>query len=105
MTTVAESSRTAVSGAKAGPAVSWKEEEEHVVPPNRIGIVFFGLMCSAFLAALDQVSAIIFRDNLSLTNMPPDHHSHCFAHNRGGAWRRKELQLGRKVGVYCVGRW
>ncbi|KAH7929758.1 MFS general substrate transporter [Leucogyrophana mollusca] len=38
----------------AKPGASWKQGEEHVVPKNRIGIVFFGLMCSTFLAALDQ---------------------------------------------------
>ncbi|KAH7912244.1 major facilitator superfamily domain-containing protein [Hygrophoropsis aurantiaca] len=40
--------------AQEKPGASWKKEEEHVVPKNRIGIVFFGLMCSTFLAALDQ---------------------------------------------------
>ncbi|KAF8136614.1 MFS general substrate transporter [Boletus edulis] len=39
---------------KAQPGASWKETEQHVVPKNRLGIVFFGLMCSTFLAALDQ---------------------------------------------------
>ncbi|KAF8844500.1 MFS general substrate transporter [Paxillus ammoniavirescens] len=39
---------------KSKPGVSWKEKEEHVLPKNRLGIVFFGLMCSTFLAALDQ---------------------------------------------------
>ncbi|KAF9246286.1 MFS general substrate transporter [Melanogaster broomeanus] len=41
-------------GVKAKPGASWKEKEEHLVPKNRLGIVFFGLMCSTFLAALDQ---------------------------------------------------
>ncbi|KAG2349700.1 MFS general substrate transporter [Suillus weaverae] len=39
---------------RPGPGASWKKDEEHVVPNNRINIVFFGLMCSVFLAALDQ---------------------------------------------------
>ncbi|KAG9318906.1 MFS amino acid permease [Chiua virens] len=39
---------------KAQPGASWKDKEEHVLPKNRLGIVFFGLMCSIFLAALDQ---------------------------------------------------
>ncbi|KAG6376367.1 MFS general substrate transporter [Boletus reticuloceps] len=39
---------------KAQPGASWKETEQHVVPKNRLGIVFFGLMCCTFLAALDQ---------------------------------------------------
>lgn len=38
------------------PGASWKEDEEHVLPHNRLGIVFFGLMSCTFLAALDQVS-------------------------------------------------
>jgi hypothetical protein len=37
------------------PGESWKASEEHVLPHNRLGIVFFGLMSCTFLAALDQV--------------------------------------------------
>ncbi|CAL1704737.1 unnamed protein product [Somion occarium] len=36
------------------PGQSWKAGEEHVLPKNRLGIVFFGLMSCTFLAALDQ---------------------------------------------------
>ncbi|KAG2078130.1 MFS general substrate transporter [Suillus decipiens] len=43
-----------VKEAKERPGASWKKNEEHIVPKNRIGIVFFGLMCCVFLAALDQ---------------------------------------------------
>lgn len=39
---------------KHAPGQSWKEGEEHVLPHNRLGIVFFGLMSCTFLAALDQ---------------------------------------------------
>lgn len=39
---------------KAKPGESWKAQEEHVLPKNRLGIVFFGLMACTFLAALDQ---------------------------------------------------
>ncbi|KAG6369767.1 MFS general substrate transporter [Boletus reticuloceps] len=39
---------------KTQPGASWKDKEEHVLPKNRLGIVFFGLMCTIFLAALDQ---------------------------------------------------
>ncbi|KAH7924739.1 MFS general substrate transporter [Leucogyrophana mollusca] len=39
---------------KSKPGASWSQNEQHVVPQNRLGIVFFGLMCSIFLAALDQ---------------------------------------------------
>ncbi|KAG2157288.1 major facilitator superfamily domain-containing protein [Suillus clintonianus] len=42
-----------VKEAKEGTGTSW-QKEEHVVPKNRMGLVFFGLMCSTFLAALDQ---------------------------------------------------
>ncbi|KAI9446101.1 major facilitator superfamily domain-containing protein [Lactarius indigo] len=37
---------------KAG--ASWKATEQHVLPYNRLGIVFSGLMACIFLAALDQ---------------------------------------------------
>ncbi|KAH7889438.1 major facilitator superfamily domain-containing protein [Phlebopus sp. FC_14] len=40
--------------AKEKPGASWKKDEEHVLPKNRLGIVFFGLMCCIFLSALDQ---------------------------------------------------
>jgi EmrB/QacA subfamily drug resistance transporter len=53
MTTMAEPS-SPVKEAKERPGASWKKDEEHVVPKNRLGIVFFGLMCTVFLAALDQ---------------------------------------------------
>lgn len=39
------------------PGVSWKENEEHVLPKNRLGIVSFALVCTMFLGALDHVSA------------------------------------------------
>ena len=37
------------------PGSDWKKTEEHVLPKNNIPIVFTGLMCCTFLAALDQV--------------------------------------------------
>ncbi|KAI0336510.1 MFS amino acid permease [Cubamyces sp. BRFM 1775] len=36
------------------PGQHWKHGEEHVLPKNNIPIVFTGLMCCTFLAALDQ---------------------------------------------------
>jgi hypothetical protein len=39
---------------KAPPGASWKNDEAHVLPKNRLGIVFAGLMCTVFLAAIDQ---------------------------------------------------
>jgi hypothetical protein len=58
MTTMAEPS-SPVKEAKERPGASWKKDEEHVVPKNRLGIVFFGLMCTVFLAALDQVCKLL----------------------------------------------
>ncbi|KAH8100187.1 MFS general substrate transporter [Cristinia sonorae] len=40
--------------AKQEPGQSWKDKEEHVLPHNRLAIVFSGLCCCIFLAALDQ---------------------------------------------------
>ena len=44
-----------IENEKALPGASWKDDEEHVLPKNRLGTVFFGLICTTFLAALDQV--------------------------------------------------
>ena len=38
------------------PGVSWKQNEEHVIPKNRLSIVSFALVCTMFIAALDLVS-------------------------------------------------
>lgn len=54
MTAKAGPSSPPVKEAKERPGASWKKDEEDVVPKNRISIVFFGLMCSTFLAALDS---------------------------------------------------
>ena len=55
-----ESHSSVQPGARDGagknkPVPHWKEGEEHVLPENRLGIVFAGLMACVFLAALDQV--------------------------------------------------
>ena len=43
-------------GAVAEKSVKhWKQNEEHVLPKNRMSLVFSGLMACVFLAALDQV--------------------------------------------------
>lgn len=47
------SSASAPERRKAG--ASWKEKEQQVLPENRLWLVFSGLMCCIFLAALDQV--------------------------------------------------
>lgn len=39
---------------KAKPGAAWKANEQHVLPQNRLVIVFIGLMMCTFLAALDQ---------------------------------------------------
>lgn len=39
---------------KSKPGESWKANEQHVLPHNNIPVVFVGLMCCTFLAALDQ---------------------------------------------------
>ncbi|KAF7973419.1 hypothetical protein HWV62_15227 [Athelia sp. TMB] len=39
---------------KAKPGQSWKAGEQHVLPKNRMGLVFTGLCLSVFLAAIDQ---------------------------------------------------
>ncbi|KJA23787.1 hypothetical protein HYPSUDRAFT_39633 [Hypholoma sublateritium FD-334 SS-4] len=44
-------SSTAVKNA---PGASWKTEETHVLPHNRLSVVFAGLMACVFLAAMDQ---------------------------------------------------
>ncbi|TDL24822.1 MFS amino acid permease [Rickenella mellea] len=43
-----------VKKCKGKPGASWKLNEQHVLPKNRIPVVFFGLMLTVFLAALDQ---------------------------------------------------
>jgi MFS family permease len=52
---------------KAG--ASWKEKEQQVLPENRLWLVFAGLMCCIFLAALDQVCLhhILYEPSLSPT--------------------------------------
>jgi hypothetical protein len=88
MTATAEPTST-VKGAKSEkPGASWKGNEEHVLPKNRIGMVFFGLMACVFLAALDQVCSCSFiSNNLILSHIPLDYRSHSFAHDRSGTWR------------------
>ncbi|KAI6118806.1 MFS general substrate transporter [Pisolithus croceorrhizus] len=54
MAAQAESATHDVTKSTKEAGASWKQNEEHVLPKNRLGIVFFGLMCSVFLAALDQ---------------------------------------------------
>ena len=83
---------------KAKPGASWKANEEHVLPPNNIPVVFTGLMCCTFLAALDQVRDVQPRDLLACaTHAMIDHRRHSSAHHRREVRRRLKLQLGRQV--------
>ncbi|KAF8550441.1 MFS amino acid permease [Imleria badia] len=36
------------------PGFSWEQNEEHVLPKNRLGVVSFALVCTMFLGTLDQ---------------------------------------------------
>lgn len=38
------------------PGASWSQDEEQVLPKNRLGIVSFAFVCTMFLGVLDQVS-------------------------------------------------
>ncbi|KAF9235568.1 major facilitator superfamily domain-containing protein [Melanogaster broomeanus] len=44
---------------KAQPGASWRQNQEQVIPKNRLGFVFFGLMSCIFLATLDQTIVAI----------------------------------------------
>lgn len=54
MTKMAEPPSPAVKEANERSGVSRNKVEEHVIPKNHMGIVFFSLMCTMFLVALDQ---------------------------------------------------
>ena len=83
---------------KGKARASWKDDEEQVLPENRLWIVFSGLMCCIFLAALDQVCNIFCRSSSLVTDRRfIDHRCDCFTHHRRAYWRREELQLGRQV--------
>ncbi|KAG2116460.1 MFS general substrate transporter [Suillus discolor] len=53
---MAEPPSPAVEEAKERPGASWKkaDSEEHVIPKNRLGILFIGCMGTIFLVAIDQ---------------------------------------------------
>ncbi len=84
---------------KAG--ASWKANEQHVLPPNRLWIVFPGLMCCVFLAALDQVRSqlCLFSADRRFTHCNTDHRCNCFTNHRRTSRPGKRLQLGRKVSL------
>ncbi|KAG1724007.1 MFS general substrate transporter [Suillus lakei] len=54
MTAMAEPPSSTTNEAKERLDASWKKDERHVIPKNRMCIVFFSLMCPLFLAAVDQ---------------------------------------------------
>jgi len=84
---------------KAG--ASWKDKEQQVLPENRLWIVFSGLMCCIFLAALDQVRFPLITQApptySSVFSMQSDNRCYCFTDHRRAYWRREKLQLGRQV--------
>ena len=92
----------AVKKAKGKPGASWKDGERHVLPKNRLSIVFPGLMLCVFLAALDQVRAhsipLFLNLLIYLFYVTLDNRSDRLADYRSAAPGRKELQLGWKVG-------
>ncbi|KAL0063748.1 hypothetical protein AAF712_009305 [Marasmius tenuissimus] len=49
-----EQQAATATSAKAKPGESWKANETHVLPKNRLTLVFLGFMCCIFLAAIDQ---------------------------------------------------
>ena len=51
---MATSDETAL--AKTNLDTSWRENEEHIIPDNRFGIVFFGALCAISMVVLDRVS-------------------------------------------------
>jgi len=71
---------------KSAPGATWKNNEEHIVPKNRLGIVFTGLMCSVFLAALDQVFPLFFLDDHFLTD-PLDYCRDSTSNDSVTTWR------------------
>jgi hypothetical protein len=81
---------------KAG--ASWQDSEEQILPENRLRIVFPGLMCCIFLAALDQVGNLFCQSSLLVTDCRLiDYRCYRFTHHRRASWRREKLQLGRQV--------
>lgn len=52
--TLANGSTAPASTPKEKPGASWKANEKHVLPENKIVIVFCGLMLCVFLAALGE---------------------------------------------------
>ena len=49
-----------VSIPKQKPGAAWRAREQHVLPENRLFIVFPGLMLCVFLAALGKCIALLF---------------------------------------------
>jgi hypothetical protein len=53
---------------KGKARASWQDSEEQILPENRLRIVFPGLMCCIFLAALDQVCSNLFCQSSLVTD-------------------------------------
>lgn len=93
--------------AKQQPGQSWRQNEQHIIPKNRLSIVFAGLMCCIFLAALDQVSLGTSWHGCfaARSTSEADDCRHCTSYYRQQTRWWKRLQLGGKVRhhvVHCV---
>lgn len=84
---------------KAEPGESWKAGEKHILPKNRINIVFFGLMLCIFLAALDQVRVHKCVPRMKAYCLNLDNCRNCFAYNCGKTRRWGWVQLDRQVNI------
>lgn len=87
LSVMADTTKSGTPTQKSAPGATWKNNEEHVVPKNRLRIVFVGLMCSVFLAALDQVLFILIVYNYFLTKTLLDHCRNCPSNDSGTTWR------------------
>lgn len=78
---------------------SWKNNEQQVLPQNRLWIVFPGLMCCVFLAALDQVCSQSCLFSSGAFTHSTDHRRNRFTNHCRTSWRGQKLQLGWKVSL------
>lgn len=90
--------------AKQQPGQSWRQNEQHIIPKNRLGIVFAGLMCCIFLAALDQVRlGTSWHGCFAARSIPDiDDCRHCASYYRQQTRWWQRLQLGWKVRHHVV---
>ena len=96
-TTQPSHNKNPVSQDKPKAGASWKAAEQHVLPYNRLWIVFTGFMACTFLAALDQVYTHLHDPVIVDESLPIDHRCHSITHYRRASWWGKKLQLGWQV--------